>query len=779
MNRVEIKEEKIIINGEEKFLVGAELHYFRVPKTLWKDRLTKIKDSGCNLVSTYIPWSFHEKRENEIDLTGKTLPEKDLKSFLELAKEMNLLVLVRPGPYVMSEIRNHGLPFWLFENYPEVIAKRIDGSNHTIVSYLNEKYLSLVEKWYKAVFAIISPLQITNGGNIIMCQLDNEVGMFPWVMNHPDYSDFIIDKFIAYLSHKYSEKEFAQLFNNTILSIHDYVYKYLRTPEKASAVVLMNEFMLFHREYYRDYIIELRKIAAKYGLNIPVVVNIHGFHSVDYAKRGLQYPIGLSQLLLTAEIDNVLLAGDYYVGNIVPDNYFDIILANAFTKAVQPKNQPLFSAEFQSGFQNDVPRLQPTTTDLKSRICIGCGMNAINYYMFVGGENYEGIGIIGKRHDWQAPVGADGSLRPHYHVIKHLNDVIKTYGKALLDAKYDVVTHLAFEPDYYLTEYDNQYTREFKQELQRMREQILFNGIGKALSFLNITFDGYNMKDEKAIDVSKIPSLWVFSTGYMNEASQRKLVDYVKNGGNLIISPLLPTQDLNKNACTVFIDELAIDIKDRKDWQMIDVCETDNLSGIYTQSYNVEDGFAYRENTNDCIGFVKNYGSGKVVIFGAGMISEHNYKIQAYGKVAEQLGLDSIVKCDDWLNIEVRSGKNGTFLFVNNLDEYEKETVFTYKNELLFDGHKLTVPMRKGLILPINWQVTENVKVNYATCEFVDFKESPEEVTLKAKAINNERIVIESPYQLSSTNCEIEKTGVNQYKLLTESNTIIEIILTR
>lgn len=770
--KIEIKKQKFYLNGKEVFLSGAELHYFRVPKKLWMDRLLKIKEAGCNVVSTYIPWSFHEKVESEIDLTGKTLPEKDLKSFLDLTLELDLYVLVRPGPYVMAEIRNHGLPLWLFSNYPEVIAKRIDGSDHTIVSYLNKTYLSLVDKWYQAVFEIVSPRQITNGGNIILCQLDNEVGMFPWIMNHPDYSDFTITRFCEYLTKKYSLLQFKELFNYDGNSIEEYVFQRIKNPQEENAIILMNEFMLFYREYYRDYIKALKQIAEKHGLNVPVIVNVHGFHSIDYAKRGLQYPIGLSQLLLTSEIDNVVIAGDYYIGNLVPDNYFDIILANAFTSAVQPNYQPLFSAEFQSGFQNDVPRIQPTTTDLKVRICVANGMNAINYYMFVGGENYEGIGIMGRHHDWQAPIGRDGSLRVQYYVIEHLNKVIKTYGKELLDAKYESVIHLAFDPDYFMTEYDNVYTRPFKNELQRMREQILFNGIGKALSYMNISFAGLNIKDK--IDVEKVPALWVFSTGYMNENIQQKLVNYVKNGGQLIISPLLPTKDLNQNDCTIFIDELNIDIIDRKDWQMIKVGDIDNISSPYTQAYNVKDGFAYRENSNEVIGFVKEFGQGKVVVFGAGMISEHYYKIDAYHHVAKQIGIDSIVKCDDWLNVFVRKGERGTFIFINNLDEYDKESTFIYKNQLLFEGRKLTIPMRKGFILPIDWFINDDVLVKYSTCEFISLKEDDKQIELVATTNQVAHILIETNLQLEISNGQLNKEN-NKYKIITNRDTVIRV----
>ncbi|GMA59922.1 hypothetical protein GCM10025859_03620 [Alicyclobacillus fastidiosus] len=55
-------------------------------------------------------------------------------------------------------------------------------------------------------------------------------------------------------------------------------------------------------------------------------------------------------------------------------------------------------------------------------------MNALNYYMFVAGENYEEIGLFGRRHEWQAPIDSNGDLRPNYDKARHLGSVFKTVG---------------------------------------------------------------------------------------------------------------------------------------------------------------------------------------------------------------------------------------------------------------------------------------------------------------------------------------------------------------
>ena len=49
------------IRGRREFLIGGEFHYFRTPNELWEDRLIKMKRTGANLITTYIPWNWHEQ----------------------------------------------------------------------------------------------------------------------------------------------------------------------------------------------------------------------------------------------------------------------------------------------------------------------------------------------------------------------------------------------------------------------------------------------------------------------------------------------------------------------------------------------------------------------------------------------------------------------------------------------------------------------------------------------------------------------------------------------
>lgn len=53
------------LNNKEIFVYSGALHYFRVPRAYWRDRLRKMRAAGLNTVETYIPWNLHEPRSGE------------------------------------------------------------------------------------------------------------------------------------------------------------------------------------------------------------------------------------------------------------------------------------------------------------------------------------------------------------------------------------------------------------------------------------------------------------------------------------------------------------------------------------------------------------------------------------------------------------------------------------------------------------------------------------------------------------------------------------------
>ncbi len=146
------------IRGKRTFLCSGSLHYSRVPRALWRDRLLRMKRAGFNTVQTYAFWNFHEPQEGRWDFSG----DKDLDAFLKLVKAMGMYAVVRPGPYVCAEWDSGGFPVWL--RFKPGLRVRED----------NGPFLEAVDRWYEKVIPIIAANQIHRGGAVILVQLENE-----------------------------------------------------------------------------------------------------------------------------------------------------------------------------------------------------------------------------------------------------------------------------------------------------------------------------------------------------------------------------------------------------------------------------------------------------------------------------------------------------------------------------------------------------------------------------------------------------------------------------
>jgi len=161
MATVTYDDRSFMLDGNRIWLVSGEIHYFRVPSALWRDRLLKAKRAGLNCVSTYVAWNFHEPFEGRWELAG----DADVVEFVRLAGEMGLYVILRPGPYICGEWDFGGLPAWL-------TAK-------TGISYRagSAAFMHYMDKYFRQVLPRLAEHQITRGGRIILIQNENEYYM--------------------------------------------------------------------------------------------------------------------------------------------------------------------------------------------------------------------------------------------------------------------------------------------------------------------------------------------------------------------------------------------------------------------------------------------------------------------------------------------------------------------------------------------------------------------------------------------------------------------------
>ncbi|MGC8570918.1 MAG: beta-galactosidase [Caldivirga sp.] len=137
-------------------LLCGEVHYFRVPRGLWEDRLLKLRQAGLNCLNTYFAWNYHEVEPGLFDFSG----EKDVDEYLSKAEELGLKIVARVGPYICSEWDNGGHPDWLLSR--DLVPRSLDSS-----------YWPYAERWLRVILPIIVKHQEPNGG-VTIVQLENE-----------------------------------------------------------------------------------------------------------------------------------------------------------------------------------------------------------------------------------------------------------------------------------------------------------------------------------------------------------------------------------------------------------------------------------------------------------------------------------------------------------------------------------------------------------------------------------------------------------------------------
>ena len=158
----EVKDGQFLLDGKSVQLICGEMHYPRIPQEYWRDRMKRAKAMGLNTISAYVFWNFHERQPGVFDFEGQA----NIAEFVRTAQEEGLFVLLRPGPYVCAEWDFGGFPYWLQKD------KEMKWRSN------DPHFLAACERYINRLGQELAPLTVTNGGNIIMVQVENEYGSY-------------------------------------------------------------------------------------------------------------------------------------------------------------------------------------------------------------------------------------------------------------------------------------------------------------------------------------------------------------------------------------------------------------------------------------------------------------------------------------------------------------------------------------------------------------------------------------------------------------------------
>lgn len=164
----EIGQKDFLLNGKPFKIISGAVHYFRIVPEYWYKTLYNLKAMGCNTVETYVAWNLHQPQSDQFNFSKRA----DLPKFLQISQELGLYVILRPTPYICAEWEFGGLPAWLL-NIPNIRLRQNDPI-----------FLAQVDRYFSRLLPRVTPYQFTQGGNILMMQIENEYGSFG---NDKDY----------------------------------------------------------------------------------------------------------------------------------------------------------------------------------------------------------------------------------------------------------------------------------------------------------------------------------------------------------------------------------------------------------------------------------------------------------------------------------------------------------------------------------------------------------------------------------------------------------------
>ena len=180
-----------LLNGDRALFLSGSIHPSRNTRQTWELALDHAVQQGLNMITIYVFWAEHQPLPTmEIDWTlpaGKGVACQtarvspsycgwNLADAIRAAANRGLFLHARIGPYVCAEYSYGGIPEWVPLHKPDMKMRR-----------LNTEWLQAMEAYVSSTIQYFTENKLFayQGGNIVMAQIENELGE----ENDPDFFD--------------------------------------------------------------------------------------------------------------------------------------------------------------------------------------------------------------------------------------------------------------------------------------------------------------------------------------------------------------------------------------------------------------------------------------------------------------------------------------------------------------------------------------------------------------------------------------------------------------
>lgn len=356
----------LIIDGRRVAPVMGEVHYSRIPAEEWGTAVRNMKKGGVTIIATYVFWNHVEEQEGVFNWSG----QRDLRRFLEICKEEQMPVIVRLGPFCHGEVRNGGIPDWMFGK-----GCKMRDENATFMGY--------AERLYRQIFTQVQGLQWKDGGPVMAAQFDNEYrGRGSYLVALKRIATSIGFDLPFYTRTGWPELRTPVPFGEMLPLYGDYADGFWDRSTKETAG---NYYKAFNFKAFRS--------------STAIATEQLGEQKERLNKGDEQYPY------FTCELGGGMMTAYHRRPFVYPEDAYSMALVK------------LGSGSNLLGYYMYHGGTNPE------------GMTYLNENQRTQGTNYNDLPV--KTYDFQAPLGEFGQRYPHYFTLRRLHLFMKDYGETL------------------------------------------------------------------------------------------------------------------------------------------------------------------------------------------------------------------------------------------------------------------------------------------------------------------------------------------------------------
>ncbi len=486
MATVRIEQRALWVDDIRVPLISGEVHYWRLSPARWDAVLASARSLGLHMIATYVPWHFHELAPGRFDFAGHTDPQRNLVGFLDKLTEADFWVIIRPGPYIYAEWTNAGVPDRIV-NLPR----------------LSDAYRQEAEVWLHAVVDVLRPHLATRGGRVVLVQPDNEMDLFShWFEDAAGLSGTRPGFFQQFAGETYGDVAALNAAWGTDFTDFTAAHPHAErlNQHEPGMLIRQKDYWRFQHwataEGIRWHADQLRAL----GIDVPLVANYYPGGDVQNWRD------------VARHVDCVGI--DWYPRNeFAGDPHAQRVFLDTcrYQRLVSPlPHIAEFEAGVWHGFHDYVGALSPNHYRLTTCSALLAGIAGFNWYMLANRDNW-----------YYSPINERGDLRPELAgVFRDIHRIVDAIDPTTLAKQTDVSVLL--DPLHIATE-------------RALRD----NPVLDALHAADIDFEFYDPQ----FDAIRKPVTIYSGVDWLAPASQRRLLEYVEAGGQLVLLQNWPQRD--------------------------------------------------------------------------------------------------------------------------------------------------------------------------------------------------------------------------------------------